>query len=665
MAGVADDGGLSRETGDPSAVLGAFDQMPVMLMAMAGPDLRIAGANAACRAFLDRTGLVGMPVRAVLPEIAGQQIFEMLDRVYATGETQEGREWRVQLGRAGGGTREAYVDFTIVPWRGPDGVITGVLASFGESTAQVLQRQEVQRQAAEAERRFLAARGVVAELQEALLPPTVPVLPWARIAARYLVAGQDQSAGGDWFDAIPLPDGTVALIVGDVVGHGVAASAAMAQLRAVLNERLLAEADLTAVIAQADAFAARTPALHAATMVVVVLDPRTGRMRYITCGHPSPLLIGSGGVTRFLPGSGTGPLGTGSPPALATATLQPGEIILLYSDGLIERPNRTLEESRAELSAVAVDAAAGLSLLAGTTAATAAERVCQLTVELLTRTGYDDDVTTLAAQRLVAPVTALSLELPAEPVNLHVIKDSFDAWLRRIDPLDYDRGNLRLAIIEIVTNAIAHAYLPGQPGPIAFRAHLRDDGYLECEVTDHGRWRDPEPAPSGGGSGLMIAEHAVDHLEVRVPQDARHHPGGARGTVAVLRHRLHRPAVLASDASAQPAARRTAPPFAVDIEARDGTGAAAVRGTVDATTAEQLSSGLMTACHGGTVPLTIDLNQVTYLASAGVRILYQTRDQLQAHNQKLTIYATASSPAGTVLDLVKLPHDSEAADQPP
>jgi anti-anti-sigma factor len=658
MARVADDGGLSREAGDASAVLGAFDQMPVMLMAMEGPDHRIAGANAACRAFLGRSGLVGMPVRAVLPEIAGQQIFEMLDRVYATGEAQQGREWRVQLGSAAGGTREAYVDFRIVPWRGPDGLITGVLASFGESTEQVLQRQEVQRQAAEAERRFLAARGVVAELQEALLPPTVPVLPWARIAARYLVAGQDQSAGGDWFDAIPLPDGTVALIVGDVVGHGVAASAAMAQLRAVLNERLLAEADLIAVIAQADAFAARNPALYAATMAVAVLDPGTGQLRYITCGHPPPLLIGSGGVTRFLPGSGAGPLGTGSRPVLATATLQPGELILLYSDGLIERPNRTLEEGRAELSAVAADAAANLSLLAGTTAATAAERVCQLTVELLTRTGYDDDVTTLAAQRLVAPVTALSLELPAEPASLHLIKDSFDAWLRRIDPLEDDRGNLRLAIIEIVTNAIAHAYRPGQPGPIAFRAYLRDDGYLECDVTDQGRWRAPEPAPAGGGNGLMIAEHAVDHLEVRPPRYNGHQPGGAPGTVALLRHRLRRPAVLASDASAQPARRRAALPFAVDLEAREGAGAAAVRGPVDATTAQRLSSGLMTACHGGTVPLTIDLNQVTYLASAGVRILYQIRDQLQAHHQELTIHATAGSPAGTVLDLVKLPRAS-------
>jgi serine phosphatase RsbU (regulator of sigma subunit) len=81
---------------------------------------------------------------------------------------------------------------------------------------------------------LLGRHAIVAELQEALLPTALPVLPRARIAARYLVAGHEQAAGGDWFDAIPLADGSVALVVGDVVGHGVAASAAMGQLRAVL-----------------------------------------------------------------------------------------------------------------------------------------------------------------------------------------------------------------------------------------------------------------------------------------------------------------------------------------------------------------------------------------------------------------------------------------------
>ena len=191
---------------------------------------------------------------------------------------------------------------------------------------------------------------MVLALQEALLPPALPVLPRARIAARYLVAGQEQSAGGDWFDAIPLAGGSVALVVGDVVGHGVAASAAMGQLRAVLTELLAAEADLGRVLARTDAFAARTPALRAATLALAVLDPASGMLRYTTCGHPPPLVISIDGAARYLDGTGTGPLGTGSPPALATSALAPGELVLLYSDGLVERPDRTIGEGMAELA---------------------------------------------------------------------------------------------------------------------------------------------------------------------------------------------------------------------------------------------------------------------------------------------------------------------------
>ena len=204
----------------------------------------------------------------------------------------------------------------------------------------------------------MRGRGIVAVLQEALLPTALPVLPRARIAARYLVAGQEQAAGGDWFDAIPLADGSVALIVGDVVGHGVAASAAMGQLRAVLAELLAAEADLGHVLERADAFAARTPALRAATLALAVLDPAAGTLRYTTCGHPPPLVIGIDGAARYLEGTGTGPLGTGSPPVLATSALAPGELVLLYSDGLVERPDRTIAEGMAELAVAAAGAVA-------------------------------------------------------------------------------------------------------------------------------------------------------------------------------------------------------------------------------------------------------------------------------------------------------------------
>ncbi|MGH3162122.1 MAG: PP2C family protein-serine/threonine phosphatase, partial [Streptosporangiaceae bacterium] len=205
-------------------------------------------------------------------------------------------------------------------------------------------------------------RGIVAELQEALLPTALPVLPRVRIAARYLVAGQEQAAGGDWFDAIPLDGGAVALVVGDVVGHGVAASAAMGQLRAVLAELLAAEDDLGQVLRRTDAFAARMPSLRAATLALMVLDPASGTMRYTTCGHPPPLVIGLDGRARYLEGPGTGPLGTGSPPVLASGALAPGELVLLYSDGLVEQPDRTIAEGMAELAVVAAGAAANRSL---------------------------------------------------------------------------------------------------------------------------------------------------------------------------------------------------------------------------------------------------------------------------------------------------------------
>ena len=281
-------------------------------------------------------------------------------------------------------------------------------------------------------------REIVAVLQEALLPTALPVLPRARIAARYLVAGQEQAAGGDWFDAIPLADGSVALVVGDVVGHGVAAAAAMGQLSAVLAELLAAEADLGTVLERADAFAARTPALRAATLVLAVLDPAGGTLRYTTCGHPPPLVIGIDRTARYLEGTGTGPLGTGSPPVLATSVLAPGELLMLYSDGLVERPGRTIAEGMAELAVAAAgavaEAAAGRARApaADPAAAEAAERVCQRTMELLTLAGRADDITTLAVQRLADPVPALRLELPSERASLTTARDAFAGWLSRL-----------------------------------------------------------------------------------------------------------------------------------------------------------------------------------------------------------------------------------------
>ena len=493
-------------------------------------------------------------------------------------------------------------------------------------------------------------RGIVAELQEALLPTALPVLPRARIAARYLVAGQEQAAGGDWFDAIPLDGGAVALVVGDVVGHGLSASAAMGQLRAVLAELLAAEDDLGQVLRRTDAFAARMPSLRAATLVLVVLDPAAGTLRYTTCGHPPPLVIGVNGKARYLQGTGTGPLGTGSPPVLASSTLAPGELVLLYSDGLVERPDRTIAEGMGELAVVAADAAAtGADPAVNGADPGAAERVCQLSVEVLTRTGHTDDITALAAQWLPNPVPPLQLSLPSARRSLTTARDAFADWLSRLDATADDWEALHLAMVEMVTNAIEHAYPREAPGIIELDATLGRDGSVTCLITDHGTWQPPDPADADRGHGLMVAGHVVDKLLVS-------HPASG-GTTVTLRHRLRRPAMLASGHQGEQAAYRAEPPFTVDTSITAGsTARALVGGPVDIGTADLLARRLLSVSRGGTVPLVADLTGVTQLASAGVRVLYQVSEQLTVHGQELTLVTVRGSAAHLVLELVRLDH---------
>src|SRR5580704_12945072 len=582
--------------GEAGVVRDAFEQLPILLAALDGPDHRLAAMNAAYRAFTGRPDVMGVPYRDAFPGPAGQPLHDMLDRVYETGQPETRTEWRAQIGlvlktpkspespESPGGLEEVYADFTVVPRRAADGTVNGLLVIATDVTDRVAEQRAARPQAADAEHSHPADRGMVAELQEALLPAALPVLPRARIAARYQAAGQEQSAGGDWFDAIPLADGSVALVVGDVVGHGVAASAAMGQLRAVLTELFAADADLGHVLDRADAFAARTPALRAATLALAVLDPAGGKLRYTTCGHPPPLVIGVDGAARYLEGTGTGPLGTGSPPVLATSALAPGGLVLLYSDGLIERPDMTIAEGMAELAVAAAGAAAERALALGADPA-AAEQVCQRTVELLTHAGRADDITALAAQRLADPVPALRLVLPSERPSLTVARDAFAGWLTRLDAAADDWEALHLAVVEVFTNAIEHAYPRGEPGLIELEARLGDDGNVEVRVTDYGRWRPPDPADADRGHGLMVAGQVIDSLLVSHPTRA----AGARGTIVTLRHRLGRPAILASGHEGAHAAQPAGPPFTVDTSiAESATARALVRGPVDITTADQL-----------------------------------------------------------------------------
>lgn len=508
-------------------------------------------------------------------------------------------------------------------------------------------------------------------MQEAMLPSGLPVLPQVRIAARYLPAAAQEAAGGDWFDAFLVPHGRVALIAGDVAGRGVSASAAMGRLRAAFRHALTVQPDLAVVLAEMDQFAAGDPALSTVTLCVAVLKPANGELRYATCGHPPPLLAAPDGTARFLPGTGGRPLAAGTRPlaapatvpwpppsalpALGSAVVGPGEVLLLYTDGLVERPGRTLEDGLADLAVVAGDAAASGTLAAWAEVAPD-ERLSRLTVDLLARAGYRDDVSTLAVWRQPAPLPSLDIELRADSDAVVALRGAFRDWLETLGVALSAWQFAELAVVEVVTNAVEHAYPPGAPGPVRLEAAVSAHGYLETRVSDHGRWRVPDVGKADRGQGLSVAAQFTEEIQVsHWPQDAGT-PPGSRGTIVAMRHRVHRQPVL-GPLTAGPLSRALPPdlPFAVELVPAESGARVRVSGPVDHATADRLAGWLLASCRAGVLPLTVDLSAVTILASAGVRVLYQVAERLAGHGQELTLISEPGTPAAAVLDLVQLP----------
>ncbi|MGI5242622.1 SpoIIE family protein phosphatase [Dactylosporangium sp. CA-139066] len=619
---------------DADPIRSAIEQAPYILIVCEGPDLVVTGLNAASRALFPGREVLGRPLGEALAELAGQQWIDMYQQVYRTGEPLAGQQWRAHITLPDGSVRELFADFSITPWRHPDGRIRGVIGGGTDVTEIVQGRLSAERHAADLQVQYRQARDVVDALQHALLPRGLPLLPGVRIAASYLLADDGAAAGGDWFDAVPLPGARLALVVGDVVGHGVAAAGVMGQLRAVLQDRLDGGDGPAAALSAADGLARRVQGARAATACIAVLDLSTGAVEYCTAGHPPPLVLSAAGAARFLPATGAAPLGTGGAFPVSAARLDPGDVLLLYSDGIIERPARTPAQAAEELARVAADAVAGRALHAPE--ATPPERACTQTVELLVRaTGHTDDITLLAAQ-LVAPLAGLDAEVPADLTVLAALRKTFGAWLAETGVTDEDALAVQHAVGELVTNAVEHSV---PDAPVALRARLTPTGAVEVTVTGRGAWREPDRV-SVRGRGLALSTQLVDEL---------HMDRSGNGTVATLRHRVTRPAALLNSARATPPRPAAAILSIVDDPARPAT--AVVSGPVDATGAERLEYELLYRSRGGTLPLTVDLSAVTHLASAGVAALHAVAAQHRTHGTPLTLQAPPGTAAAHVLTL--------------
>ena len=180
-------------------------------------------------------------------------------------------------------------------------------------------------------------------LQHSILGPAY--LP-AGFAVRYQPASHPLQVGGDWYDVIALDDGRIALVVGDCVGHDLTAATVMGQLRSACRALLLERSSPAAALAGLDRFASRLPGAQSTTAFCAILDPDTGELTYSSAGHPPAILVYADGTTQLLEGGHSIALGIRPdrvrPQAQVTVPAQ--ATLLLYTDGLVERRRRSLDD---------------------------------------------------------------------------------------------------------------------------------------------------------------------------------------------------------------------------------------------------------------------------------------------------------------------------------
>jgi PAS domain S-box-containing protein len=336
-------------------------------------------------------------------------------------------------------------------------------------------------------------------LQRSLLPDRLPQLPGLSVAARYLPAAAEAEVGGDWYDVLPTPSGGVGLVMGDVAGKGLAAASMVGRMRSALRAYALEGHPPGRVVEQLNRLL-WTEEEHAqmATLLYVVVDPVSERLQWVNAGHPPPLLVSDGGPPRFLEGGSSVPLGVLPFPEFeeVTAELEPGTTVVLYTDGLVERPGEHIDIGLDRLC----DAVRG--------APTDPQELCDTVLgELVPESGAPDDVALLTLRTM--PLSeSFHVQLPAEPDALAAMRALLRRWLRPVDATDQELTELLTACGEAATNAIEHS---GAGVPFEVSGQLEGQR-VEVTVQDRGSWREPREGDHGRGLSLMRA--LMDSVDV-------------------------------------------------------------------------------------------------------------------------------------------------------
>jgi serine phosphatase RsbU (regulator of sigma subunit)/PAS domain-containing protein len=358
-------------------------------------------------------------------------------------------------------------------------------------------------QALERARLFDAEHARAQALQRALLPQALPSLPAATTAARYLPAGDGMDVGGDWYDVIPLSADRVALVIGDVMGHGLPEAVIMGRLRTAVQTLSDLELPPDELLGHLNDLVSGLGDDSFATCLYAIYDPITRVCTFARAGHPPPAVVGPDGMVRFAQVVTNPPLGVAEPPFEAVELPIPEDgLLVLYTDGLIE--------------SASCDTDTGMRRLAELLRTHHAEDLDQL-CESLTRAlspadqrSTDDAAVLVARVHATPPDAVATWSLPEDPraasaARRHV-RDQLTAW-----HLEELATTTEMLASELVANVVRHAR-----GPVLLR--LLHSRTLVCEVFDgslttprirRASWTDE------GGRGLQLIAALCDRWGTR------------------------------------------------------------------------------------------------------------------------------------------------------
>jgi anti-anti-sigma factor len=457
-------------------------------------------------------------------------------------------------------------------------------------------------------------------LQRSLLPERLPVIPGMEFASRYLPGGAGLEVGGDWYDVFTLPRGRLGITIGDVVGRGLTAAAAMGQVRTALRAYAIETDSPAALLQRLSRLVAEFEAAQMATLIYAVLDPDSRTLVFASAGHPPPLLIDSEGRASYLLEGRSAPLGvTNAAQGEATVTMGPGSTLVLYTDGLIEGRRGSIAESMEALR-TAVEGHHG-----------DLESLCDDRILQPPRPeSSGDDVALLVVRLLPTPIGNLQLLLPAEPHVVATLRRTVRQWAIESGASDEDAYDLVLAVGEAVTNVIEHAYT-SSGGQVEVEGTIRN-GLARIVIRDRGRWR---PSRSDeGGRGLLLMQGLVEKVDVTSD------PGG---TEVRLSRRVGRTPVRTAPLSVR--APRPLPETGVRVAVTK------LNDDIDLGNAARLYREILDGVSDDVVGLVVDLSEVRHIDSAGIRLLHKLAGWLALRRLELRVVVPDASSVRRVLEL--------------